>query len=969
MNRRPILILSLMLLAGVVWASGCGEDTTEPTPPPEPPRATAITVAPATTELTALGATAQLSAEVRDQNGQVIAGATVTWASSSPEVAAVDAAGLVTAASNGAATITASAGTASGSAAVTVAQEASALVVSPAADKVPVGDTVRLEAEVRDANDHALAGDASVTWSSSDPSVATVDGSGLVSGVALGTATITAVSASLQGTAQVTVAAVADVERDALVALYESTGGDDWDINRGWLSGGPLSAWHGVETNSDGQVVELYLFDNSLSGSLPPEIGNLTELRTLTLLLNDLSGSLPPEIGDLTELRQLWLQANDLSGSIPPELGNLSNLVLLGLSNNAFTGPIPAELGNLANMQALYAQENALSGEIPAELGNLSQLTDMWLSGNDLSGPFPVGLTRLANLKRLALDGNPLTGALPEEIGDMASLESLLLATSGLSGLLPAGMTRLQRLEELMLAGTGLCAPDDDDFQAWLDGVLKRRIPSCEDPGDGSAAHLTQAVQSRAYPVPLVAGEKALLRVFVVAPAAEGDTIPLVRATFYLDGQVEEVVEIEPGSSLIGDEVNEGSLEASANAEVPASVIQPGLEVVVEIDPDGTMDPELGVMQRIPETGRAAVEVRQMPDLEFTLIPFLWDTDPDSAILEITEDLSADDELLGTINELLPVEDVDLKIHDPVVSTSNYSEDLLDRTDAIRVAESGTGYFMGTMSGRVTGGDGIAYAPGWTSFSIPDPTVMAHELGHNLSLLHAPCGGAFDPDPSFPQPDGTIGAWGYNFDSGELVRPSIYELMSYCDPSWISEFYFTNSLRYRVVVETEGDLARRAAPARSLLIWGGADPDGVPHLEPVFVIDARPSLPRAGGVYRLSGTTEDGAELFGLNFDMPVVADAEGRGSFAFALPVQPGWETNLARIALSGPDGSFTLDTDSDSPGAIVRDPRTGQVRGILTGLPRGSTAADVLAGHDFEPGFELFFSRGIPEAAAWRR
>ena len=72
--------------------------------------------------------------------------------------------------------------------------------------------------------------------------------------------------------------------------------------------------------------------------------------------------------------------------------------------------------------------------------------------------------------------------------------------------------------------------------------------------------------------------------------------------------------------------------------------------------------------------------------------------------------------------------------------------------------------------------------------------------------------------------------------------------------------------------------ARQAAPARSLPIWGGADPDGVPHLEPVFVIDAGPSLPRAGGVYRLSGAAEDGAELFMLNFDMPVVADAEGRG-------------------------------------------------------------------------------------------
>ena len=867
--------------------------------------------------------------------------------------------------------------------------EPASITLSPTTvELTSVGETARIRAEVKDEDGQVIV-DYAVKWETGDTSVATVSQAGLVRAEGAGTAPITATAGLLSADATVTV----DLERAALVALYEANGGDDWENREGWLSDDPLSAWYGVETNPDGQVVvlelpfnglsgslppeignlaqlrELYLPFNGLSGSLPPEIGNLTELRELYLQYNHLSGSLPPEIGNLTELRELWLDSNSLSGSIPPELGNLSSLVQLRLNNNAFTGPIPAELGNLANVQRLYAHENALSGEIPAELGDLSNLTDLWLGETDLSGPFPVGLTRLANLGRLMLVGNPHTGTLPDEIGDMASLEILLLANSGLSGLLPAGMTRLQRLEELMLGGTGLCAPDDDDFQAWLEGVSKRRVPSCAEPGGGSAAYLTQTVQSRVYPVSLVAGEEALLRVFVVAPAAEDDTIPLVRATFYLNGEVEEVVEIEPGSSLIGDEVNEGSLEASANAEVPASVIQPGLEMVVEIDPEGTMDQELGVMQRIPETGRAAVKVRQMPDLEFTLIPFLWETDPDSAILDITEDLSADDELLWAINTLLPVEDIDLEIHDPVVSTSNSAYSLLNRTGAIRVAESGTGYFMGTMSGRVTGAAGVAYVPGWYSFSIPDSSVMAHELGHNLSLYHAPCGGAGGPDPSFPQPGGTIGAWGYDFDSGELVKPSIYDLMSYCDPTWISEFYFTNSLRHRLAVETEGDLARQAAPARSLLIWGGADPDGVPHLEPVFVIDARPSLPRAGGVYRLSGAAEDGAELFGLNFDMPVVADAEGRGSFAFTLPVQPGWATDLARITLSGPDGSFTLDTDSHSPGAIVRDPRTGQVRGIFTGLPRGSTAADVLAGHDFEPGFELYFSRGIPDAAAWRR
>ena len=415
--------------------------------------------------------------------------------------------------------------------------------------------------------------------------------------------------------------------------------------------------------------------------------------------------------------------------------------------------------------------------------------------------------------------------------------------------------------------------------------------------------------------------------------------------------------------------MNEGSLDASANAEIPASVIRPGLEMVVEIDPDTTMDPDLGVMQRIPETGRLAVDVRSMPDLGFTLIPFLWESNPDSAIIDLTEDLSKDDDLLWQINTLLPVGEMDLEIHDPVVSSSNSAFSLLSQTGAIRTAESGTGYYMGTMSGQITGAAGVAYVPGWVSFSIPDSAVMAHELGHNLSLYHAPCGGAGGPDPSFPQSDGTIGAWGYDFETGALVDPSVRDLMTYCDPTWVSEYYFTNSLRHRLVLESDEDSAPEGGTAQSLLVWGGTDPDGVPYLEPAFVIDARPYLPRTGGSHRLIGATLDGAEVFALNFDMPVMADAEGRGSFSFSLPVQPGWAEDLDRITLSGPSGFVTLDPDSDRPATIVRDPRTGKVRGIFTDMPRGTTAADIIVAHGFDPGLEVFFSRGIPDAAAWRR
>ncbi len=167
-----------------------------------------MTVTPATAELGAVGATVQLTAEVRDQNGQVMSGATVTWSSSSAAVATVDGSSLVTAVANGTATITATAGGVSGSAAVTVAQEISTVAVTPAADTLVAGDTLRLAAEATDANGHAVAG-AEFTWASSDTLVAAVDDAGLVTGIGAGEAEVTATAAGVAGGAALAVAAPA----------------------------------------------------------------------------------------------------------------------------------------------------------------------------------------------------------------------------------------------------------------------------------------------------------------------------------------------------------------------------------------------------------------------------------------------------------------------------------------------------------------------------------------------------------------------------------------------------------------------------------------------------------------------------------------------------------------------------------------------------------------------------------------
>ena len=149
-----------------------------------------------------------------------------------------------------------------------------------------------------------------------------------------------------------------------------------------WLSEAPLDEWHGVNSDYRGRVFQLHLVSNGLSGEIPPELGNFSNLKHLILRGNQLSGKIPPELGNLSNLETLDLNGNQLNGKIPPELGNFSNLKLLILSGNQLSGKIPPELGNLSNLEVLNLAHNQLSGLVPSELGNLRNISLLDLTGN-----------------------------------------------------------------------------------------------------------------------------------------------------------------------------------------------------------------------------------------------------------------------------------------------------------------------------------------------------------------------------------------------------------------------------------------------------------------------------------------------------------------------------------------------------------------------------------------------------------
>ena len=766
-----------------------------------------------------------------------------------------------------------------------------------------------------------------------------------------------------------------------LWALHEATNGPAWHRRDNWLTDAPLETWYGVTVDDQGNVSALDLAQNNLSGVIPPELGDLAGLERLWLENNGLTGSIPPELGNLGNLRELRLDHNGLTGRIPQALRRLANLEQLRLQENGLTGGIPSELDNLANLNDLWLNGNELTGSIPPELGGITSLVRLGLQENRLSGAIPPELGNLGALRHLWLQGNDLSGSVPPEFGRLTRLQLLVLSNNPrLAGPLPVSMIALDRLATIETAGTALCAPVDPDFQAWIRSVT-RLVPRCLDDTGPTTVYLTQVVQSRSIPVPLVADRAAWLRVFVTAPDSTSELIPPVRATFYVNGAETYTVEIPAGTEVIRPTVEEGRLAASANAEIPGEIIRPGLELVVEIDPEGTLDAALGVARRIPETGRMAVDVLEVPELDLTLIPFLWTQVPDSTIVATIDAMAADAErhsLLRDARKLLPVAGLRVTAHEPVVSSSNDAYELRSQTATIWAMEGGRGHYMGMMSGSVAGPGGVAALRGRTSFARPHRSTIAHELGHNMSLDHAPCGDPAGVDPSYPHADGRIGSWGWGHIARgrrQMISPLRPDLMSYCYPRWISGYHFTNALHFRNVHEGVTAAAVGSAgtsAARSLLLWGGVDAAGAPFLEPAFVVDAPATPPESGGgPFGLAGRTLGGDVLFSLSFDMPEIADGDGSPSFVFALPTEPLWAGELASITLSGPGGSGTLDGDTDRPMVILRNPRTGQVRAFLRDPPAAALAGSAVdvAALSPEPGLEALFSRGLPGPGEWRR
>ena len=291
--------------------------------------------------------------------------------------------------------------------------------IAPETAELEVGETLGLTVAVLPEE----ATDKTVTWSSDNESVATVSEDGLVTALAEGKAVITATVGDKSASCAVTVILSRyEVERAALIAIYNATGGSNWERSDNWCSDKPLDQWYGVRTNSEGRVDKIELHGN-ITGQIPPEIGDLTELTWLSisnrLLPDNLDfGPLPSEIGNLKKLETLAIQGYPLSGKIPESLYDLTDLLQLIIARPGHMDEqqISPSIRNLHNLQRCILRNMNLTGNLTPEFGHLFNLTELSLQGNNLSGAIPSEWGGLVNLGDCELTGNKLSGPLPQSL-------------------------------------------------------------------------------------------------------------------------------------------------------------------------------------------------------------------------------------------------------------------------------------------------------------------------------------------------------------------------------------------------------------------------------------------------------------------------------------------------------------------------------------------------------------------------
>lgn len=499
--------------------------------------------------------------------------------------------------------------------------------------------------------------------------------------------------------------------------------------------------------------------------------------------------------------------------------------------------------------------------------------------------------------------------------------------------------------------------------------------------------YLTQGAAKFDGTTRLVTGRNAYLRVFIQANQANTAT-PTVRVRFYSSGTLVQTSTLNAPGASVPTAIAEGTLTSSWNLAVAGSLIQPNLTILADVDPTNAVAESSDADNMFPVSGTpVAVDVRTVPTLNLRFVPVL------QSVNGLQGNVTAGNMATFMIDplKLLPVSASSTNLravyttNAPVLESGNGNNawsTILSEVNALKAADGNSSeYYYGvvktTYSSGVAGigyvGGGARTALGWDR--LPSGSgVMAHELGHNMSLPHAPCGGPASPDPLYPYAGGVIGVWGLDLGSLTLKDPAVQkDFMTYCSPEWISDYNWNKMITYR---QSNPNYAPPAvdmpAATSGLLVWGRITSAGV-VLEPSFRVGAPTQLPRGSGAYRVQGLAADGRVVFDYPVD-PVLTSNETRVEhhITAVVPMDAAMEASVVRVRLvtpAGPAERVSLQSLAQSGGRLFfRDPAATMTRptAVQASLTWDGTVFPMAMVRDAATGEILSFARG-GSAVVW--
>lgn len=378
----------------------------------------------------------------------------------------------------------------------------------------------------------------------------------------------------------------------------------------------------------------------------------------------------------------------------------------------------------------------------------------------------------------------------------------------------------------------------------------------------------------------LVAGKPALLRVYAVG--AQAGLSAALQGDVYLGNIFQDSLNFSGPTTFPLAQASTGDLSQTYQATLPASWVASGLEV--RLYADASKSALLADLK--PAVGTGTV-------LYMTMVP----------VLQPGQSTAPSIPSVSLIKDMLPVKDVQTTTRAPFTYGKTLAADgtnwgdLLSALANLRTTDGSNRYYYGLAKVSYSSGvAGIGYvgypvALGW-DYSSSAPRIMAHEVGHNLSMGHAPCGTTSGLESNWPTAytNASIGTWGYSLSSGTLYSPSSYkDVMSYCNPIWISDYTYNKMQSY---LETNSPQAQSLSAVQEVLLVSGRLSNGQLELNPLQVVQAMPSWPKPGP-YTLRLQT--GAGLQEIPFSTQVVEAPHGPGQdpsatwreeqFSFSIP------------------------------------------------------------------------------------